>query len=732
MRAFDDYRRRALLITLVYVDFFICIFLSMLTTEIKENIQAAYRNFLKKKNYGARRDQRKMIADIAQVLANAKDMEEREDAAIAPVAVIEAATGIGKTIAYLMASIPIAQAKGKKIVVSTATIALQEQILFKDLPDIRENSGLQFEFALAKGRGRYACTAKLMALLENDAHPQNSLLFEQRFLLARNRSTGQLYQSLKQALFDAQWPGDRESWPDVITDSLWFPLTTTHHECAGRRCRYIETCPFFMARRALQDADCIIANHDLVLSDLALGGGVVLPPPTQTFYIFDEGHHLPEKTLEHFASHMRLNQTLQWLQAFIAEVPSCAKQLELNADIHQALESLVESSQHVRELFLSLLPVCQSIMVEQENLRFENGRIPEELKHLANTVIKPLNSLQTTLDTLLMQLKKKSEEKDNAGLSTVFDHWLFVFGFGLRRVQMLSELWSAYLQDDDANYAPHARWLVQGMYAGVHDYELHYSPILAASVLRQYLWKKCHAAVLTSATLSSGGNFHRLRMQSGLGDESYYARYESPFNYQESALLLVPSQATDPINEAEHLRGIVEYIHQNVQLNEGSLVLFNAQRQMEEVFDALSSVFQDITLMQGDLSKQQIIARHKNRIECGEGSMIFGLASFFEGVDLPGKYLEHVIIARIPFAVPSDPVAVTLNEWLEKQGKNPFDLVTVPDAIIRLLQACGRLLRSEHDRGKVAILDRRIVTKRYGKRILQSLPPFKLLVQAIK
>lgn len=701
----------------------------MLTTEIKENIQVAYSRFLKKKGYGARRDQRNMIADIARVLGNANAVEEREEATCAPVAVIEAATGIGKTIAYLMAAIPIAQATGKKVVVSTATIALQEQILLKDLPDLRAHSGLQFEFALVKGRGRYVCTSKLMALLDHDEHPQSTLVFDERFLLSRDRSVAQLYQKLKEALLDETWSGDRESWPEVLSDPLWFPLTTTHHECAGRRCRYIESCPFFSARKAAQEADCIIANHDLVLSDLALGGGVVLPPPAQSLYIFDEGHHLADKTLEHFASHMRLHQTEQWLHTLINEAPLCAKQLELNTETNRALESVVDSSQRVRELLLSIVPACQAIMMAEASVRFEQGTIPAELKHIASALIKPLNTLYNTLDALLVQLKKKSEEKDNVGLATIFDHWLFVFGFALRRVQVLVELWRAYVQDDDRAQIPHARWMEQGSYSGLHDYELHYSPVLAAEVLRHYLWKKCHAAVLTSATLSSGGNFQRLRMQTGLGNDSYYARYESPFNYQEAAILLVPHQACDPGNEEEHLNGIVAYIHEQVQLNEGSLVLFNAQRQMEDVYGRLSSVFQDITLVQGSLSKQHIISTHKTRIECGEGSMIFGLASFFEGVDLPGKYLEHVIIARIPFAVPSDPVSLTLNEWLEKQGKNPFELVTVPDAIVRLLQACGRLLRSEHDHGKVAILDRRILTKRYGKRILQALPPFKLIVQ---
>lgn len=701
----------------------------MLSTEIKKDIQTAYSRFLKSKGYAPRRNQRAMIAEIAKVLANADDMSDRGALTLAPVAVIEAATGIGKTISYLLAALPVAQARDKKIVISTATIALQEQILLKDLPDLRKHSGLVFEFALAKGRGRYVCTSKLVNFLENETHPQQSLAFGGGSSITRDHAVMQRYRALKEAYFADEWTGDRDSWPEAISDYEWYPLTATHFECAGRRCQFVDHCPFFNARKAIQSVDCIIANHDLVLSDLALGGGVVLPPPEESIYIFDEGHHLAEKALDHFSYKLRLLQSEQWLQQFILEVPHCVQQLKLAEDGQSLLEKIVESAQSIRELFSYVNPLCQQILGQKEQFRFEHGEIAPALKHLAHEFVPPLQRLTQTIETLIALLKKHSEEKESAGLLAKYEHWQFVLGFSLRRSQLFLQLWTGYMQDDAATQVPHARWLDQLMVAGSHDIELHYSPVLAADVLLAYLWRKCFAAVMTSATLSLGGDFGRFKMQTGLGAESHYVCFESPFDYLHAAQLVIPPQAVDPTDESKHLRAIVDYIHQCVKLDEGVLVLFNSQRQMDEVYAHLSSVFQDITLVQGMQSKQSIIKEHKNKIECGEGSIIFGLASFSEGVDLPGKYLEHVIIARIPFAVPSDPVSATLYEWLEKQGKNSFDQVSIPDATMRLVQACGRLLRNEDDRGKVVMLDRRIITKPYGKKILRGLPPFQLVVQ---
>lgn len=230
----------------------------------------------------------------------------------------------------------------------------------------------------------------------------------------------------------------------------------------------------------------------------------------------------------------------------------------------------------------------------------------------------------------------------------------------------------------------------------------------AADTLRQYLWHSAFAALVTSATITALGRFDRFSHRAGLPKNAVCTLAPSPFRYAESGVLRIPDHGADPRDNAGHSASIIEHL-----------------RQMLDVFAGLPAAFRERVLVQGDLSKQELIRQHRARVDNGEPSVIFGLASFAEGVDLPGKYCEHVVIAKIPFAVPDDPVEAALSEWIERNGGNPFMEIAVPDACLRLVQACGRLLRTEQDTGTVTLLDRRLVTQRYGKAILNALPPFR-------
>ena len=702
----------------------------MLTDEIKHDIQQAYSHFITNKHYRARMNQRIMIAEIAKVVANSPEVEEREPGNIAPVAVIEAGTGIGKTIAYMISLLPIAKAMEKKIIVSTATIALQEQILHKDLPELREHSGLEFSFSLAKGRGRYLCTSKLINLLGSQGQ-QQSTLFEIDTALVLDRYAIKRLEKFKEAYLEGEWDGDKDSWDGEVYEREWRHVTATHYECGGRRCQFFDSCPFFSARNEMQEADCIIVNHDLVLSDMALGGGVVLPPPSETIYVFDEGHHLHEKAINHFSQHVRIKNTELWLQQFLQDLPQCAQQLPWTKSGQSSLEKLADSVKALREMFINTSPVWQQLVGDQEKFRFTDGIITEEVRVVAQGFLSPLRETVNKLDELISTIKEMEDSKKSGSLQPIMEHWQSTLGLSFRRFQATLQLWLSYAHPDNEGSAPHARWLNRIEIQGDTDLQLNSSPILGDSVLSEYLWKNCFSAVVTSATLSTAGNFERFKMQTGLNQRAQYCSLESPFDYQNAATLVIPSQATDPNLEVDHLQGIVGYIHENVSLCEGTLVLFNSQRQMEEAFSILSSVYQDITLVQGGSSKQAIVRKHKQRIDEGQGSTIFGLASFAEGIDLPGQYLTHVVIARIPFAVPSDPASEALYEWLEKTNRNPFFEVSVPDATMKLVQACGRLLRNESDTGKVALLDRRIISKGYGRKIIKALPEFKLVVEPV-
>lgn len=267
-----------------------------------------------------------------------------------------------------------------------------------------------------------------------------------------------------------------------------------------------------------------------------------------------------------------------------------------------------------------------------------------------------------------------------------------------------------------------ARWLTQ---AEGGDIEVNASPILAADTLRRSLWQQAYGALITSATLTALSSFDRLRQRAGLPSNTATLVVPSPFQHAEAGLLQVPDIQADPRDNAAHSAAIIQILPSLLAEARGSLVLFSSRRQMQEVFTGLDEAWRKRVLVQGDLSKQETLNRHKARVDSDEPSVLFGLASFAEGIDLPGRYCEHVVIARIPFAVPDDPVGAALAEWIEARGGNPFMEITVPDAALRLIQACGRLLRSEQDRGTITLLDRRIVTQRYGRVILDSLPPFR-------
>ncbi|MFW6345444.1 MAG: DEAD/DEAH box helicase, partial [Halomonas sp.] len=262
----------------------------MLDEALKGEIQAAYRRVLEGLELTPRYGQRLMIAEIARTLAGIEADEAGRRIGDQHVCVLEAGTGTGKTLAYLLAALPVAKARGKRLVVATATVALQEQVLHQDLPALRAHSGIDFDYALAKGRGRYVCVARLDQALDGGEENPTLSLFEQALDSAGDEFQA-LVASLGEAYGNGRWAGDRDSWPEAIEDAHWRRLTVDHRQCTNRRCGHFGACAFFRARRDLDTADVIVANHDLVLADLSLGGGVVLPDPGDCIHIFDEGHH---------------------------------------------------------------------------------------------------------------------------------------------------------------------------------------------------------------------------------------------------------------------------------------------------------------------------------------------------------------------------------------------------------------------------------------------------------
>jgi len=297
----------------------------------------------------------------------------------------------------------------------------------------------------------------------------------------------------------------------------------------------------------------------------------------------------------------------------------------------------------------------------------------------------------------------------------------------LARAEGQIALWDSYAESAEQGGTPWARWMRH--YGDESSIECFASPIYARDILSEHVWNRVAGAVMTSATLTALGSFEHLMQQTGLPQDTGLARVESPFDASRGRFM-VPDMRSNPSNPSEHTDELIERLPALLEDRLGTLVLFSSRRQLQEVHEALESRFGDSLLIQGVMSKAEIISEHRRRIDAKLSSTIFGLASFAEGVDLPGHYCEHVIIAKLPFAAPDNPIDAAHAELLEADGRNPFMELTVPSASLRLLQACGRLLRTETDEGIITLLDTRIASKRYGRAILEALPRFTFDIQS--
>ncbi|MEN0105445.1 MAG: ATP-dependent DNA helicase DinG [Pseudomonas sp.] len=710
----------------------------MLSTEIKSQIQGAYSRFLEAKSLKPRYGQRLMIAEIAKALGTVKVDDEGRRSSDPAVVAVEAGTGTGKTVAYSLATIPLAKAAGKRLVIATATVALQEQIVFKDLPEVMRNSGLNFTFALAKGRGRYLCLSKLDLLMqEGESQSATAALFEEEgFKIEVEQGNQKLYTQMVEKLAGNKWNGDRDNWPEALEDADWARLTTDHSQCTNRHCPNFQTCAFYKAREGMGKVDVIVTNHDMVLADLALGGGAVLPDPRDTLYVFDEGHHLPDKAIGHFAHYTRLRSTADWLELTAKNLTKLLAQNPLPGDLGRLIEQVPVLAREIRTQQQFMFNACEQLADfkagedmegrERPRHRFEGGVVPEHLTEMGLELKKGFSRLTDLFTGLTELLKKSMDGEASIGIAShQAEEWYPLFGSLLARAQGNWELWLAFTADDPEDSPPMARWLTLAEGGAMFDIEVNASPILAAETLRRSLWNVAYGALVTSATLTALGTFDRFRMRAGLPKVAVTAVVPSPFQHADAGVLRVPDLKADPRDATAHTAAIIRELPALVEGSRGTLVLFSSRKQMQDVFDGLDRDWRKRVFIQGNLSKQETLNKHKARVDDGEASVLFGLASFAEGVDLPGAYCEHVVIAKIPFAVPDDPVEAALAEWIEARGGNPFMEIAVPDASLRLVQACGRLLRTEADRGTITLLDRRVVTQRYGKAILNALPPFR-------
>ena len=702
----------------------------MLADTTKDAIRTAYARLKDGlPGFRPRASQGRMIAEVAKALASEGG-----------VAAIEAPTGTGKSMAYLIAGHEVARAQKKRLLIATATVALQEQLVERDIPLYLQVSGHAAKVALAKGRGRYLCPRNLaMARNSLAGSAQLGFGFDADLALWSKppaERDKQALSKLARAFDEGQWNGDMDAAPEPVGELLRPMLTTSAGGCTNRKCGQFMVCPFYAARRAVADADIIVANQDLVLADLTMPGegdggtdqawgGVILPRPDETLYVFDEAHRIPGKAIDRGAADVHMAATVRQLSRLGRQVHAAYSltdkenlgKLTLDAgdaklqELSDALEALE------KEIRLGWLPDP----AETEPMyRGSLGHLPEAWVEHAR-----LLSLQTgEVQRWLAAVRRAVVEMTDGGPTQ--EALSRELGIALERIGKQAACWQAWSMEDPDRAPPLARWVTL-----TADQQLvcHASAVSAAGLLRSVLWGNASGVVLTSATLSAGGNFRGYADAVGLPDDAVTLSLPSPFDLAAQARLEVPAIDVLPDAREEHAQAVSDWLAEHLDWNAGNLVLFTSRAKLDRVLQRLPIDKVRRVRAQGSLGKTQLIAEHVADVEAGKGSTLFGLASFGEGLDLPGKLCETVVITQLPFAVPTDPVGATYAEWLESRGRNPFIEVSIPEATRLLTQYCGRLIRNESDTGRIVLLDRRVVTKRYGAGMLRALPPFRRVIE---
>ena len=703
--------------------------LSMLTEDQKKILRTVYTKYSEShENFIVRNAQKRMMATVMTTLSKSYDGAERPDDYNTPIAVIEGPTGTGKTIGYLLGALPVAlkAAKGKTIVISTATIALQEQLANIDLPEVAKHSGLKFNAVIAKGRRRYCCVQRLSNLVGDTTGE----LFDGEMVSTHvDEGYDELFADLDTAFRSGTWDGDSDNWTSTIPYQAWDKISTDAVGCTNSNCSSYRECPFFTARNNLTEADVIVANHDLVISALN-NDGQILPDPESCFYIADEAHHIPNKSLNHNGASHQINSSIEWLEQSVKSVKATLSLLPntraadflVDEDVIALKTALTEFKDAV-----SGMPELQPPAEKQRNnptWRFNHGVLPDELTVLAQNARSASKSLCQKYSKLKEQIKLLLKQES---ISTdIADSMLPELGVYIGRSETIFETWDLMCKKDTSRQPPMVRWIELMVKTSGIDYLISVNAITVDTFLNQLMWDRFAGVILTSATLSTLGTFKRFAEQCGLQhqDDVTYLKLRSPFDYQNNAVLEVPAMKNNP-SDRGHTDEITQWMNDNIDINKGTLVLFSSYWQMEQVKVKIADKIKRILLVQGDLPKQALLRKHKETIDQEYGSVLFGVASLAEGVDLKGDYLTHVIIAKLPFSVPDSPIYNATSEWLEANKKNPFMELSVPDASMKLIQGAGRLIRSETDTGKVSILDSRLLTKQYGQKMLDDLPPMK-------
>jgi ATP-dependent DNA helicase DinG len=624
------------------------------------------------KNFEFRPQQQEMAARVAQALEEEQHL------------VVEAGTGVGKSLGYLVPSVLLALERHKKAIISTHTINLQEQLLHKDIPILKKVLPIEFEAALMKGRQNYLCPRRLERALQN----------EQELFTGPERSELQRLAEWARTTRDGSL-SDLSLEPDP---KVWVQVCSEAHICTQKTCGQDPRCFYQQARKRLLAADVIVLNHTLLF--ILLGSpdtqeeresGFLFP---NDFIIFDEAHTVEQvasKQIGIGVSQYGLRSTIQRLY---------------NARTRKGLFTVMRDAIGVRLAAELIDEVDKFFSAVESKSNFRKGREfrVRDVELVPDTITARLTAVQARVADVV---KRADDEILKAELQE----------FG-RRIRAARDGISIFLEQSEPQ---HVYW-VERTGKTERFLALNAAPIDLAPVLRRMLFRDNCCCVMTSATLAVGRpDLAYFRTRTG-ATEAEPLQLGSPFDFQKQMQMFVVQKMPDP-RDTDYHKALEHWIAHFVQKSEGrAFVLFTSYRDMQQVSGAMEKFFAaedlNILVQGGGAPRSKLLEQFKSTPR----SVLFGTDSFWSGVDVPGEALSNVIITRLPFAVPDHPLIEAKLELIEEHGGDPFTEYSLPEAILKLRQGVGRLIRTKSDRGIVVILDNRIVTKPYGAAFMQALP----------
>ena len=606
---------------------------------------------------------------------------------------IQAGTGLGKTFAYLVPAALYAVEMKHRIVISTGTLNLQHQIISKDIPMLQQilAGKLDFQAALVKGRNNYLCKRKLTAFAYAN---MQQVLFNQP-------GDHEQWVQISEMFYDKHFVvGDRDEIPFQVAPSLWSDLGAEADLCLRNKCPFFSECYFYQARNLQRQAQLLVTNHALFFADLAIRNENLGSPSSDSdsvLYsydgvVFDEAQSIEDIATNHFTARVSYDR-LAFLAREVASAlrPGGMLQWEDEQDFMR-----------IDSMFGALLPQAETMLYQlsnqyrdQRTVRFREPDLYEDL----------LSDFLRDIEAELSSLTKVAQNDEQVQVISALAQRAGKCAYDMRLIHDMPS-------GDDYAY-----WLDSGD-RQIRQIKLEASPVSIAEIMQEALFEQV-PVVLTSATLAS-----ELVRRIGL-DTPTWMRLDSPFNYERHARLYLPEDAPEASqgNELRFMDFVCQRVPELTEISRGrAFILFTSYRSMQDCYQRCLDVLQQQgweVMIQGEKRRDVLLAEF---IQSGK-AVLFAVNSFWEGVDVPGDALSLVVLVKLPFSVPSEPIQQARMEALQREGKDPFQDYTLPQAILRLKQGFGRLIRSKQDTGVIAILDKRILSKSYGKRFLRDLPP---------